>query len=149
MIKEIAQKIIDTLPYGRDFLFVDSISYVDSERIIGHYTFKKDAFFYHSHFKHKPVTPGVILVEMMGQIGLVCHYIYIQKLYDNNKQFHPILSHIEAEFFEQILPEEEITISSEKIYYRNNILKSKVEVHNKNKHICCNLVAQVKFHHDL
>lgn len=148
MTKEIAQKIIETLPYGKDFLFVDNISYVDSEKIIGNYTFKKDALFYQSHFKHKPVTPGVILVEMMGQIGLICHYIYIQELYNNNDKFYPILSHIEAEFFEQIFPDEKITISSKKIYFRNGILKSKVEVHNIEKRICCNLVAQVKFEHE-
>ena len=62
MIKEVAHKIIDTLPYGKDFLFVDSISYVDSERIIGHYTFKK-MLFYESHFKHLHIIPELLLLK--------------------------------------------------------------------------------------
>ena len=36
----------------------------------GYYTFKNDEYFYQGHFKDNPITPGVILTEVMAQIGV-------------------------------------------------------------------------------
>ena len=45
----------------------------------GFYTFKEDEYFYQGHFKDNPITPGVILTEVMAQIGVVCLGIYLLK----------------------------------------------------------------------
>ncbi|MDZ7846076.1 MAG: hypothetical protein U5L96_04560 [Owenweeksia sp.] len=50
---------------------MDDIDAVDENGISGHYRFKEDEFFYAGHFVGNPVTPGVILIECMAQIGLV------------------------------------------------------------------------------
>lgn len=144
MTTNISQKIIDTLPYGKHFHFVDEISHIDSEKIIGHYTFKKDAFFYESHFKHQHIIPGVIIIEMMGQIGLVCHQVYLQKLYDSDTIYHPLLSNLQAEFFREVFPDEKLTVISNRIYLRHGILKSKTELYNQKDELCCRTVAQIK-----
>ena len=36
-------------------------------------------FFYKGHFKENPITPGVLLIETMAQIGVVCLGIYLLK----------------------------------------------------------------------
>ena len=69
--------IFDLLPYKSTFRFVDEISFLDPDKVIGHYTLKKDAFFYEDHFVGNPVTPGAILTEIMAQIGLVVLGIYL------------------------------------------------------------------------
>jgi 3-hydroxyacyl-[acyl-carrier-protein] dehydratase len=73
------KELIEKLPYGPDFLFVDEILSVDENTIVGSYTFRTDALFYRDHFPARPITPGVILIETMAQIGLVCFGFYLEK----------------------------------------------------------------------
>ena len=58
------------LPQQRPFRFVDEILEVDERRISGRYTFRPDEF-YAGHFPGRPITPGVILLESMCQVGVV------------------------------------------------------------------------------
>lgn len=73
-----AKEIVTYLPYTDPFLFVDEILEVDDEKIVGVYSYKPTLDFYKGHFKDHPVTPGVILIETMAQIGLVCLGIYLR-----------------------------------------------------------------------
>ncbi|MDA3818948.1 MAG: hydroxymyristoyl-ACP dehydratase [Candidatus Delongbacteria bacterium] len=141
---EMSKKIIERLPYLNSFLFVDDISYIDDNKITGHYTFTPETFFYKAHFKHLPVTPGVILIEMMGQIGMVSHLVYIHKLHENKKVFHPILSSVECEFHKEIKVNDKLTIKAKKEYYRKGILKSKIEVYDSSNEFCTTLIAQLQ-----
>jgi len=129
-------KIIDTLPYATPFHFVERIFDVDKDRISGGYTYKKDEYFYKGHFKHVPVTPGVILVETMGQIGMISHLIYLLKLYETKPLFYPLLSNMEADFFQRVYPDEMMTVNGLKIFYRNNTLRSTVEMLNDKGELC-------------
>src|ERR1700735_3358309 len=71
------QHILDLLPYKSSFRFVDEISLLNEDGVVGHYTLKEDAFFYEDHFPGNPITPGAILTEIMAQIGLVVLGIYL------------------------------------------------------------------------
>ena len=73
------KKIIKLLPYQAPFLFVEQLTYISENKVKGYYTFKNDEYFYKGHFKDNPITPGVILTEVMAQIGLVCLGIYLLK----------------------------------------------------------------------
>ena len=73
------QEIISRLPYESPFLFVDELQEADENGIKGSYTFKNDEYFYQGHFKDNPITPGVILIETMAQIGLVSFGIFLVK----------------------------------------------------------------------
>src|SRR5580692_2720911 len=69
--------IFDLLPYKSSFRFVEEISFLDVNGVVGHYTLREDAFFYEDHFPGHPVTPGAILTEIMAQIGLVVLGIHL------------------------------------------------------------------------
>src|ERR1700742_4838177 len=69
--------ILKYLPYKSSFLFVDNISQLDENGVVGDYTLKGDSFYYEDHFPGNPVTPGVIITEIMAQIGLVVLGIYL------------------------------------------------------------------------
>ena len=71
------QEIIAILPYSKPFLFVDEILSITENGVEGSYTFDSDLDFYKGHFKDNPITPGVILTEVMAQIGLVCLGIFL------------------------------------------------------------------------
>ncbi len=124
-------EIIALLPYQKPFLFVDGIDEISGESVTGHYTFKKEEFFYEGHFKNNPITPGVILTECMAQIGLVCLGIYLLKeeLEDENPQI--ALTSNQIDFYLPVLPEEKVTVVSEKEVFRFNKLKCKVKLLNE------------------
>lgn len=126
------QQIISLLPYQEPFLFVDGIDTISEDGITGHYTFKKDELFYKGHFKNNPVTPGVILTECMAQTGLVCLGIYLLRddLKEGANPQIALTSH-QMDFYLPVMPEEKVTVVSEKEVFRFNKLKCKVKMLNE------------------
>jgi 3-hydroxyacyl-[acyl-carrier-protein] dehydratase len=137
--------VIERLPYGDPFLFVDKIVELDDHHIVTEYTFRQDSYFYKGHFKGNPVTPGVILLEMMGQGGLVAFGIYLLGLHLNKQPFTPMLSWLEADFLQPVLPGETVILHSEKIYLRQNTLKCKLVLSNINKQDIVLVTASCRF----
>jgi 3-hydroxyacyl-[acyl-carrier-protein] dehydratase len=127
MVNGMYNYILDQLPYKSSFRFVDEIAYLDSDKVIGHYTLKKDAFFYEDHFVGNPVTPGAILTEIMAQIGLVVLGIYLVKPAPDAPLI-PVFTSIEVAFLKMALPGEKITVISKKDYFRFDKLKCHVEM---------------------
>tara|TARA_B100001057_G_scaffold91199_1_gene87548 strand:- start:484 stop:918 length:435 start_codon:yes stop_codon:yes gene_type:complete len=137
------ETIIQLLPYQTPFLFVDELTYVSENRSEGYYTFKNDEYFYQGHFKEKPITPGVILTEVMAQIGVVCLGIYLLKN-DFSKTKNPqiALTSNEVNFFLPVKPKERVKVVSEKIYFRFNKLKCNVQLFNqKNELVCKGMIS--------
>ena len=133
-----SSEIIKLLPYTKPFLFVDEITAISENGIEGNYTFKEDAFFYKGHFKGNPITPGVILTETMAQIGVVCLGIYLLKDQTSSENEAQIaLTSNQIDFFLPVLPEEKVTVFSEKMYFRFNKLKCKVKMLNSKKELVC------------
>jgi len=118
------------LPYSRPFLFVDELLQVDENSVSGTYTFKEDLDFYKGHFKDNPVTPGVILTETMAQIGLVCLGIYL--LGDTfNKDTVVAFTSADMQFLKPVYPNEKVTVTSQKLFFRFGKLKCDVVMKNE------------------
>jgi 3-hydroxyacyl-[acyl-carrier-protein] dehydratase len=135
------QEIISKLPYSKPFLFVDELVSINENGVEGNYTFDASLDFYKGHFKDNPVTPGVILTEVMAQIGVVCLGIFL--LNDEvNKNTLIALTSNEIEFLKPVYPNEKVTVISEKIYFRFGKLKCKVKMINtKNEEVCNGTIA--------
>jgi len=130
------QEIISKLPYSKPFLFVDDLTEVDENGVVGNYTFDENLDFYKGHFKEHPVTPGVILTEVMAQIGLVCLGIFL--LDDTfNKNTTIALTSTSIEFIKAVFPNEKVRVISEKIYFRFGKLKCKVKMTNVSGEVVC------------
>lgn len=130
------QEIISKLPYSKPFLFVDEILHIDENGVEGTYTFDENLDFYKGHFKEHPVTPGVILIEVMAQIGVVCLGIYLLNNTFNSKTVIALTSSA-IDFLKPVFPKEKITVISEKTYFRFGKLKCKVIMKNENGDIVC------------
>jgi 3-hydroxyacyl-[acyl-carrier-protein] dehydratase len=133
--------IISKLPYSKPFLFVDKIIRIDEDGAEGEFTFDENLDFYKGHFKGKPVTPGVILTEVMAQIGVVCMGIFLL-----NDEFSKIsviaLTSVSIDFLKPVFPNEKVTVISEKIYFRFGKLKCKVSMQNeKGEKVCSGVIA--------
>ena len=132
------KEILSHLPYTKPFLFVDGLRHVDDEGVKGHFTFSKELDFYKGHFKGKPTTPGVILIECCAQIGLVCLGIYL--LGSQNQaisDFQIGMSSSEMEFLVPVYPNEKVVVSSRKVYFRFHKLKCRVQMHNSKGELVC------------
>ncbi|WP_313113462.1 3-hydroxyacyl-ACP dehydratase FabZ family protein [Aequorivita sediminis] len=130
--------IIKILPYGPEFLFVDELTKISSERAEGYYTFKKHEYFYKGHFKENPVTPGVILIECMAQIGLVCLGIYLLNSEKISEKTAVAFSSSQVDFFIPVFPGEKVKVVSEKVYFRFNKLKCKIRMFNEKGELVAN-----------
>jgi 3-hydroxyacyl-[acyl-carrier-protein] dehydratase len=130
------EHIISQLPYSHPFLFVDKLVHIDNNSVEGTYHLRPDLDFYKGHFKDLPVTPGVILIEIMAQIGLVCLGLQLTDL-SEKKTFPFALSSSEIEFLKPVYPDEIVTVNSEKIYFRFGKLKCKVNMKNANGELVC------------
>tara|TARA_R110002094_G_scaffold12935_1_gene23139 strand:- start:368 stop:805 length:438 start_codon:yes stop_codon:yes gene_type:complete len=126
-----SEQIIKLLPYQDPFLFVDGINSISEDGVTGYYTFKAYEVFYKGHFKNNPRTPGVILTECMAQIGLVCLGIYLlrNEFIETTKPQIALTSH-QMDFYLPVLPNEKVTVVSEKEVFRFNKLRCKVELFN-------------------
>ena len=141
-------EIIALLPYSKPFLFVDDIISIDEEGAKGTFTFDERLDFYKGHFKNNPITPGVILIETMAQIGLVCLGIYLISKGESTVQQHQIVfTSSEVEFLLPVFPNETVTVISEKVYFRFGKLKCKVKMLNSNnQEVCSGTIAGIIKH---
>lgn len=129
--------ILNYLPYKSSFRFVDNITALDENGITGDYILRPGSFFYEDHFVGNPVTPGVIITEVMAQIGVVCLGIYFlvkeegaERVANTGNTF-PLLTSTEVSFFKMVLPGQKVTVISKKEYFRFDKLKCYIEMYDE------------------
>ena len=101
--------------------------------MVGDYTLKEDAFFYEDHFVGNPVTPGVIITEIMAQIGLVVLGIFLvmhdeDPSDESDELMFPLLTSTDVSFNKIVLPGQKVIVRSKKEYFRFGKLKCYVEM---------------------
>lgn len=133
----IQERILSRLPYSPPFLFADRINAVDTEQVAGTFYLDPGLDFYKGHFRDQPVTPGVILTEIMAQIGLVSLGIYLTLEEPVQQGFPFALSAAAVEFLKPVCPGETVTVHSRKIYFRFGKLKCKVSMHDTQGDLVC------------
>jgi 3-hydroxyacyl-[acyl-carrier-protein] dehydratase len=124
-------EILDLLPQQRPFRFVDEILEVDDQHIVGRYTFREDEWFYAGHFPGRPITPGVILLESMCQVGVVALGIYLFALdhsVEEARQWTTLFVEAESEFMRSVLPGETVTVRGERVLWRRHKLRCAVQM---------------------
>jgi 3-hydroxyacyl-[acyl-carrier-protein] dehydratase len=125
------EEVLALIPQRRPFRFVDELVRLDSAGAEGRYRFRPDEYFYEGHFPDHPVTPGVILIEAMGQVGVVAHGIYLYGLDHTRAEidtYFTVFSDGEAEFFAMVRPGDEVRVTSELVFFRRKKLRSRVEL---------------------
>ena len=113
---------------------------LSEDEVRGEYTLRHDAFFYEDHFEGNPVTPGVIITEIMAQIGLVVLGIFLV-LKETGLNFveedsiYPLLTSTDVSFYKMVLPNQKVTVISKKQYFRFGKLKCYVEMYDGSKEL--------------
>lgn len=128
------EAIIKMLPYAKPFLFVDAIESITENSVVGTFKYNETLDFYKGHLVNYPITPGVILIETMAQIGLVCLGIYLMKD-EISSETKILMSNANVDFIKPVFPNEKVTVFSELQYFRFKKIKCKVRMENEKAEI--------------
>jgi 3-hydroxyacyl-[acyl-carrier-protein] dehydratase len=91
------------IPHRDPFLFIDAVTWFDSERqlIASRYELNRASEIFAGHFPSRPIWPGVLQIEAIGQAGLILCLLQANAL----RQPEPILTHVlGARFLRPIEP---------------------------------------------
>jgi len=124
-------EVLDLLPQKEPFRFVDGIREVSEDRILAHYTFRPEASFYEGHFPGNPITPGVILLESLAQVGVVALGIYLVALEGGRDAVEgklALFADADVDFSGVVKPGQRVTISARKVFLRRGKLRSEAEM---------------------
>jgi 3-hydroxyacyl-[acyl-carrier-protein] dehydratase len=124
------EAIMKMLPYAKPFLFVDTIESITKNSVVGTFKYDENLDYYKGHLVNYPITPGVILIETMAQIGLVCLGIYLMKD-EISTETKVLMSNANVDFIKPVFPNEKVTVFSELQYFRFKKIKCKVRMVNE------------------
>lgn len=124
-------EVLEMLPQKEPFLFVDEILEVDDDTIVARYRFRPDADFYRGHFPGSPVTPGVILLESLAQVGVVALGLY-QIARDQGREAVrntlALFTDANVEFSGLVNPGDRVTIRARRVFFRRGKIRSEAEM---------------------
>ena len=63
------EDIKKVLPHRNHFLLVDAVTEIGENSASGYHEVKKDEFWVSGHFPGNPIFPGVLILELMAQVG--------------------------------------------------------------------------------
>ncbi len=133
-------EVLTLLPQQEPFRFVDEIVEVDEDHIVAHYRFKPEADFYRGHFPGNPVTPGVILLESLAQVGVVALGIYLFALEEGLagvKDKIALFVDADVEFSGMVSPGDKVKICGKKVFFRRNKLRTEATMMTEDGSLVC------------
>ena len=112
------EQIKQIIPHRDPFLLIDEVEeMVPGEKITATKYISPDSFWFKGHFPEYPVTPGVLIIEMLAQAGAVCAL----SLPENKGKIGLLGGVDKAKFRHQVLPGETLKLEVEIIKSKGNI----------------------------
>ena len=112
------EQIKEIIPHRDPFLLIDEVLEMEPGiRILAKKYIKKDEYWFKGHFPEYPVTPGVLMIEMLAQAGAVC----ILSLEQNKGKIGLLAGVDNVKIRRQVLPGDTLTLEVEIIKNRGAI----------------------------
>ena len=112
------EQIKEIIPHRDPFLLIDEVLEMEpGVRVVARKYIKEDEFWFKGHFPEYPVTPGVLMIEMLAQAGAVC----ILSLEQNKGKIGLLAGVDNVKIRRQVLPGDTLTLEVEIIKNRGAI----------------------------
>ncbi len=120
-------KIMELLPQRFPFLLVDRIlTYEPRKRVVGIKNVTVNEPFFQGHWPTVPVMPGVLVIEVMAQVGSLLVFDADAVLrHDKPKQYAFLLGIDRARMRRSVVPGDQIVVEAEVLHSRRNAVKVK------------------------
>ncbi len=138
------------IPHREPFLLIDKILALDYEKgiIIGSRKISADDAVFAGHFPDYKIYPGVLEIEMIGQLGLCLHYFVKNETNELAEDAKPepvrATKVLGAYFLEPVVPDDEVIIIAKKLFYMEIFGTIIGQVIVKNK-VSCVSIGEVIF----
>lgn len=104
------EQIMEIIPHRDPFLLIDEIEELEiGKRVVAKKYVSPDSFWFKGHFPDYPVTPGVLIVEMLAQAGAVCAL----SMPENKGKIAFFAGIDKAKFRRQVVPGDTLTLEVE------------------------------------
>ena len=111
-------EILNLLPHRYPFLLVDRVTeYEEEKRIVGIKNVTFNEPFFSGHFPHKPVMPGVLIIEAMAQAGGILAF----KSFPQKKGQVFFIGIDNARFRKPVIPGDQLQLVVELVKHRREI----------------------------
>lgn len=112
------EQIMEIIPHRDPFLLIDEINEIEpGNRVVATKYIKKEDFWFKGHFPDYPVTPGVLMIEMLAQAGAAAMLI----LPENKGKIGLFAGIDKAKFKRQVVPGDTLKLEVEIIKVRGPI----------------------------
>lgn len=135
-----AEELLEYLPQQEPFRFVDEILEVDEDHIVATYRFRPESDFYRGHFPGNPITPGVILLEALAQVGVVALGIYCMALEVGREEVRKkvaLFTDATIDFSGIVKPGDRVTITARMVFRRRGKIRSEAEMRLDDGSVVC------------
>ncbi len=111
------EQIMEIIPHRDPFLLIDEILELEvGKRVVAQKYIAPDSFWFQGHFPKHPVTPGVLIMEMLAQAGAVCAL----SMPENQGKIAFFGGIDKAKFRRQVLPGDTLRLEVELIKLRGS-----------------------------
>lgn len=101
------EQIKEIIPHREPFLLIDEVVALEpGVKAVAKTYIREDDFWFAGHFPDFPVTPGVLIIEMLAQTGAVC----AGSLPENKGKIALFAKIDKARFRRQVLPGDVLTL---------------------------------------
>ena len=111
------EQIMEIIPHRDPFLLIDEVEELEvGKRVVATKFISPDSFWFQGHFPGHPVTPGVLIIEMLAQAGAVCAL----SMPENQGKIAFFAGIDKAKFRRQVLPGDTLRLEVEMLRVRGN-----------------------------
>lgn len=134
------KEIMKIIPHRPPFLFVDEITRISDNDIVGKRLVRPDEFFFTGHFPEEPIMPGVLVVEAIAQLSAV------MVLRSRAPGYIPLFMGIDKVRFRRVVkPNDLLILEAEIIHDRYYIVRVSGRAKVNNELVCdATILAMIK-----